>query len=147
MDQYQYRLLEPNEDYKQAKIEKGGITATFTLAEVEAMQERNRTALKEVEGNLEIRRAEIENIKHFHPDIAELPGEKLTAAWIYREALAYVAEAEPKRASITEAIAENDGMVADVMQTLGFEKAVDPIISDNANSHDEPPQQSEEGQS
>ena len=33
---YQYRLIEPNDDYKQARIEKDGITAEFTIAEVEA---------------------------------------------------------------------------------------------------------------
>jgi uncharacterized protein (UPF0335 family) len=142
--EYQYRLLEPNDDYKQAVIEKAGITATFTIAEVEAMQERNRKALRETEGNLEIRRAEMVNIEHFHPEVKDMSNETLAAAYLYKEAKDFEVKAVPAIASLQAAIEENDAMIATVMQTLGFEKAVDPIIS-SPDSNEQTPQQDQQG--
>lgn len=127
---YQYRLLQPKDDYKEAVIEKAGITAEFTLAEVEAIQAHNKKALRETEGQLEIKKAEIVNIDHFHPMIKELTGPQLTAAWIYKEALDYIQKAEPTIKRLNEAIAENDAMTADVMKTLGFVPTELPVKDD-----------------
>lgn len=121
MDQYSYRLLEPNEgDYKQAKIEKGGISAVFSIAEVEAMQTRNEKTIKEIEGNLKIRRAEIVNLEHFHPKIKDLDDNDLGAASLYFEAKKYIKEAEPALKSVASAIAENNSMVETVMKQFNF---------------------------
>jgi hypothetical protein len=142
--EYQYRLLQPNDDYKQALIEKAGITATFTIAEVEAMQERNRKAKLETEGNLKIRQAEMTNIEMNHPEVKDMSGILLTAAYLYREAKDYVEKAGPAIASLDAAIAENEAMLEKVMPLLGFAAALGfngPTISDNADQHEQPPQQ------
>lgn len=130
MDQYQYRLIKPHEDYKEAVIEKAGIKSEFTIAEVEAMQDHNKKALAETEGNLELRRAEIVNIDHFHPMIKDMTGEQLAAAWIYKEALDFIRKAEPAIETIKAAIAENDALIDQVISDLGLVVAVDPIKSE-----------------
>src|SRR4051794_21287369 len=120
MQKYQYRLLEPNEDYKQAVIEKAGITADFTIAEVEGMQERNKKGLLEVEGQLKIERAKLSNIENHHPKVKEIAGVLLTAAALYKESQMMIAELEPKLKQVTEAIAENDAMLAQVIKDLNL---------------------------
>jgi hypothetical protein len=132
MPEFSYKVVEPNEDYKQAVIEKGGITATFTLTEVEGMQARNKKAKAELEGNIQIRKAEMTNIEQHYPEVKDMSGVLLTAAYLYKEAQAYLNEAEPKVKQIDDAIAQNDAMVADAMKTLGF---VPTAITSNADDH------------
>lgn len=131
-DKHQYRLLEPNEDYREAVIEKAGITATFTLAEVEAMQGRNKTSKKETEAQIMLEKAKMTNIENHYPFVKDLDGLRLTAAALYKEAKTYVEKAEPMLASLDAAIAENDAMIATVMDTLGLKKS---ITSDKATSN------------
>lgn len=120
MDNYQYRLLQPNEDASAAVIEKSGITATFTLAEVEAMQSRNRQAEREIEGQLKIERAKMVNIESHHPKVKEMAGVFLTAVALYKESKTYIAQAEPKLAQVRAAIKENDEMIAQVTKELNL---------------------------
>jgi hypothetical protein len=139
---FSYRLLEARSDYRDSIIEKGGITAKFTIAEVEAMQTRNKTSKKEIEAQVMIKEAEMVNIEHFHPEVKEMTDEQLAAAYLYKEAKAYVANAKPAIAGIDAAIAENDAMVEQVMATLGFEKS---ITSDNVNTDEQAPSSGQEG--
>ena len=99
-NQFSYRLLQPNDDYRQAVIEKGGITAEFTLAEVEAMQERNKTSKKEIEAQIMLEKAKMTNIEAHHPFVKDLDGVRLTAAALYKEAKTYVEKAEPMLVSL-----------------------------------------------
>lgn len=123
---YSYRLKEPQEDYKQSIFEKGGITADFTIAEIEAMREHNKKALKETEAQLEIKKAEIINIDHYHPEIKELTGEALTAAWIYREAKEYEAQAPIIIQKLKDAIADNDATIIEAMKISGLQETAFP---------------------
>jgi len=132
MPEFSYKVVEPNDDYKQAVIEKGGITATFTLAEVEAMQDRNKKTKVELESNIAIRKAEITNIEQHYPEVKDMSGVLLTAAYLYKEAQAYLKDAEPKLIQADAAIVENDKMVADAMKTLGF---VPTAITPNPDEH------------
>src|SRR5437868_7072320 len=74
-NQFSYKVIEPNDDYKQARIEKSGITATFTMQEVEEHQAKLATFKKEREAEITVERAKMENIAHFHPIVLELTGE------------------------------------------------------------------------
>ena len=120
MDQFHYRLVKPSDDHTAAVIEKSGITAEFTLAEVNAMQERNKKAEREVAGQLEIERAKIVNIEHFHPEVKDLSPELLVAAALYKESLTIIRDAEPKLEQIRAAIKENDDMVVHVIKELNL---------------------------
>lgn len=118
MHHYSYRLLQPNDDYKQAVIEKAGITADFTLLEVDQMQERNKKDRLEVESQLSIERAKMTNIERHHPQVKKMSGVLLTAAALYKESQMMVSELEPKLKHIDAAIEENNVMVADVMEQI-----------------------------
>lgn len=121
MDQFHYKLLEPNEaDPTAALIEKSGITATFTLAEVSAMQEHNRKAEREIEGQLKIDRAMLNNIERHHPKVKKMDAMLLTAAALYKETQMRIAESEPKLTRVKDAIKENDVMVSHVKTQLNL---------------------------
>lgn len=121
MQQHHYKLVKEHKDYKEAVIEKGGITAEFTLAEVDAMQERNRKRLLEVEGQLKVENAKMTNILRHHPDVEKMDGILLTAAALYKESQMMVKELEPKRVQIRQAIQENEAMIKDVMTQMKFD--------------------------
>lgn len=146
MDQYQYRLLEPKDDYKEAVIEKAGITATFTIAEVEAMQERNQKGLREAEGQIKIEEAKMANVEHFHPEVKDMPGEKLAAVAIYYDSMGMIERARKAKEALEAAIKQNGEMIDIVMQQMGFQPAVDPITSE-PDDHGKQDQQNSEGQS
>lgn len=111
---FSYRLLQPNADPKQAVIEKAGITASFTIGEVEMLQARNAKSKLEAEGQIKLEKAKMANIERHHPIVKKLTGEQLTAAAIYKDAQYELAQAEVVLKSAVSAIAENDAMLAEV---------------------------------
>jgi hypothetical protein len=115
---FSYRLVKPSANYREAVIEKGGITAEFTLLEVEQMQERNRKALMELQGQLKIEEAKIDNINRHYPAVKDMPGVILTAAALYKESQSMIAELKPKIIQVDTAINENNIMVAEVMEQI-----------------------------
>lgn len=123
MAKYNYRLLQPNDDYKLAKLEKTGITAEFTLLEVEGMQARNEKAKREVEGQMKIDRATMVNVEGHYEFVKTLSDRELVAAALYQESKASVAECEKKLVQIESAIKENDEMIEQVMSVLGLQKS------------------------
>lgn len=143
MEQYQYRLLEPKEDFKESIIEKAGITATFTIAEVEAMQARNQKGLRESEGQIKIEEAKMANLEHFHPEVKDMSGETLAAVAIYYDSKSTLEKAKQAKEMCEVAIKENATMLDTVMQQMGFQPAIDPITN-NTDTH-EPDQQNSEG--
>lgn len=134
MDQFQYKVLEPSADYRDAKIEKSGIKATFTLGEVEAHEAQLEKLRKETEGQIELEKAKMVNIEHFHPDIAAMDGEMLTGAALYKESKTYLEKAEPKLLEIIQALQEYADEKALIMQTLGFQKTTTPNEDDNGKA-------------
>ena len=120
MDKHHYRLLQPNDDPTLAVIEKSGMTAEFTLAEVQAMQEHNRKAEREIEGQLTVDRATLVNVERHHPQVKKMSPLLLTAAAIYKETQTSIAKSEPKLAQVKEAIKQNDEMIAHVSKELNL---------------------------
>lgn len=130
---YQYRLIEAKEDYKEAVIEKAGITATFTIAEVEAMQTRNEKGLREAEGQIKIEEAKMANVEHFHPEVKEMTDEQLAAAAIYIDSKTTLKQAVKTKETCEAAIKENAELLDTVMKQMGFQPAIDPITSEPDN--------------
>jgi hypothetical protein len=117
---FSYRLSQPNEDYKEAVIEKSGITVKFTLLEVEQHEATLAKLAKETEAQIELEKAKMANIEHFHPEVLQMSGELLTAAALYKESKTYVEKAEPKLTEIHQAMQEYAAEKDTIMKTLGF---------------------------
>ena len=92
------------------------------------MQDRNKQAAREIAGQLKLERAKMTNIESHHPKVKEMAGVFLTAVALYKESLAYIAQAEPKLAQVEAAIEENDAMVAQVMKELNLKPNVKKTV-------------------
>jgi hypothetical protein len=127
-NQFSYKVIEPNDDYKEARIEKSGITAVFTLKDVEDHQAKLATYKKERMAEMEVERAKMANYAHYHPIVLELTGEQLTAAALYKESQTMVKKTEEKLAEIDEALKEYAEETEAIMLATGFVKA--PALGD-----------------
>lgn len=125
-EQYQYKVLEPNDDYKQAMIEKSGITAKFTIAQVEDAIRYNATNKKELEAQINVDSAAMTNIEGFHPFVKELGEQDLSTAALYHEYKQKVAACKAKLAQIDAQIDSDNGEISKIMSTFGFQPAIDP---------------------
>src|SRR4051812_11395501 len=119
MVQFHYQVSEPNDDYKQAKILKTGITATFSLAEVEEHEATLRTFKKEREAEIMVEKAKMENIRGYHPVVDTLTGVELTAIALFKESKTIVEKTEEKLKDVDAAIEEYATEKADIMTALG----------------------------
>jgi hypothetical protein len=137
LSHFRYKLLESNSDYKQSKIEKSGITAVFTLAEVEQHRDRLEQMRKELEAKATIERAKIKNIEDHHPFVKKLSEFELFTAHMYQTALNELKPAEEKLKEVLEAIDEYEQETSHIMETLGFQKAEDPITSPESSENHE----------
>jgi hypothetical protein len=84
---YTYKILkEDAEDFKDSEILKKGITATFTVRELERIEKEVRKQLKEAEAQYNLEAAKMENIERNHPYVKEMDEEKLFTIHMYQEA-------------------------------------------------------------
>lgn len=132
---YQYKVLEPAQDYKDSKIEKSGITSTFTLREIA----NNRTTLlklqKELEAQILVQDATTTNIENFHPFVKDMSMEDMHTAGMFYEARGYRDQCQKKLDEVQKLLADEVAEEELIMQSLGFVKtdtpAVDPGTDNN----------------
>jgi hypothetical protein len=91
-----YKVKEVALDPLDSLIEKSGGTVEFTVRKINDDIVYLNKAQKEVDGQVRISKATMENVKRTHPHIAEMKPEDLTAAYLYREALGVVTAGEEK---------------------------------------------------
>lgn len=129
---FQYKLLEPAQDYKDSVIEKSGIKATFTLREIEANRDALTRTKTELEAQIKVQDATTSNIESFHPFVKDMSLEDTHAAGMFYEARAYRDKCQEKLDSINK-ILTDEGAEADlIMTTLGLVKAELPPVEEPA---------------
>jgi hypothetical protein len=134
MQEFSYKIIEPNDDPKQAKIEKSGITAVFTLAQVEEHEATLTTRRKEMAAELEVEQAKMTNVENFHPEVKDMSGVLLTAATLYKESKTVVEKTTAKIAEYDAALKEYADEKAQIMTALGFvPTTITPNPDDNGN--------------
>lgn len=104
---FQYKVKEPNEDPKQALIEKAGITAEFTLEQVEAQEKAWEKTVTELDAKVRVEKAVMDNIERNYPFVSQLDPEHLHAYYMYFKSKAVVVEGEKKLVEWREAIEES----------------------------------------
>lgn len=84
---YKYKVLEENkDDFKASKIQKTGISAEFTIFELEGMEKEVRKQLKEATAQYNLEAAKIENIESNHSFVKDFTDEQLFTIHMYWEA-------------------------------------------------------------
>jgi hypothetical protein len=131
MDQQEplYRVVQPNDDYKQSVIEKTyQKTATFTLKDVESHQANLAKAKTELEAQIKVDGAMMQNVIDFHPVVGTLSDEDRAGAAVYYEAKRRVTENTASLDTISKQIADYETEVPKIMEAVGLPPAVDPTI-------------------
>ncbi len=100
----QYKIFKKHKDSKEVIIEKSGITAQFTLNDIERHEAYLAKTLKELEGQLSIEDAKAQNIATNNTFLLKLSEKDLHAAKMYFESMAFISTAKPKIREIKDQI-------------------------------------------
>lgn len=100
----QYKISKKNKDPKEVIIEKSGITAQFTLNDIERHEDYLAKTLKEIEGQLAIEDAKSTNILSHNSFLVKMSEKDLHACKMYFECMAFSSTAKPKIKEIKEQI-------------------------------------------
>lgn len=100
----QYKIFKKHKDSKEVIIEKSGITAQFTINDIERHEAYLDKALKELEGQSTLEDAKAQNIVTNNPFLLKLSEKELHAAKMYFESMAFTATAKPKIKEIKDQI-------------------------------------------
>lgn len=129
---FQYKVLEQATDYKDSKIQKSGITSTFTLREIET----NRAALQklqtELEAQIKVQDATTTNIENFHPFVKDMTMEDMHTAGMFYEARAYRDQCQKKLDEVQKLLADEAAEEETIMTTLGFVPTTPEIMTPEA---------------
>lgn len=101
---HNYKIIEPNEDWKQSVIEKDGITAKFTIQNFEDNIERMTKTIKEIRAKFNHEQVVVNNIEEHHPWVKDLSEQDLYTAWMYQEAKEVVKQYEPRLKEFEDAL-------------------------------------------
>lgn len=117
MISYTIKKIDGQED---DTVIKQGHSVEFKMSDIKSHLEKLAKVKKELEAQRDLDAAKMENIKGFHPEIAELSPEKLVAAEIYSNAynvheqcvdkLAEIEKQEADYATELEVIKEQTGL-------------------------------------
>lgn len=86
MKKHTYKVISEHSDPSQTLIEKGGITAQFTLADLESEQKQFQKMIDEFRSKRSFEDAKVQNIEHFHPFVLDFDDEKRSTIFLYQEA-------------------------------------------------------------
>ena len=114
----QYEIINNQDNIKDSIIKKTGHVITFTMRDVEQNIVELKKIMKEVTAKKEYEQAKADNVAHFHPEIAEMPGEKLMAAYIYQDAVGTVKACNDKLAEVEKTLNDLQAEVEDIKRQV-----------------------------
>ena len=124
---FEYKVVEPHDDYKKAVIEKSGVYAEkLTLEECEMQRIKWSDEKREFEGQLVVEKAKADNIEEHHPFVKEMKEEDLYTAWMYYEANRKRVQLEKYIKQRNEALDVYLKEEQHIMDVLGFKKTQTP---------------------
>lgn len=128
---YSYRIIEDSEEPGQVRIEKSGITAEFSMQDLETERKQLRKYLDEFKAKRAYEAARVENIEHFHPFVKELTEEQRFTVHMYTEAHRMMEACDKKIPEIEAELAENEATADEIHSQLGLrtkEEIVDEAV-------------------
>lgn len=86
MENLKYTIQTPNEDPKLAVIFKEGITATFTVQEIEQSVASLTKVKQEIQSTVSLQEAYKQNVLDSNPEVKDMDSKVRTACFIYEKA-------------------------------------------------------------
>ena len=77
---HNYKIIEDKDNANESVIEKDGLTAKFTLFEMETQKKRVEKKLEELKAQKEIEEASAKNVENNHPEVIDVSEEELKKA-------------------------------------------------------------------
>jgi hypothetical protein len=122
---FQYKVSKPADDYRDAVIEKSGMSSVeFTIAELADKQNKWSQEKRQLEGQITIEQAKVDNILHHHPWLKKMPEKKQFTVWMFYEAMKGLTELQKQRDMRVSALGEYQAEKEHVMEVLGFQKSI-----------------------
>ncbi len=128
-EEFKYRVVEENEDFNNAVIEKSNVTVKFTMAQLNEDIARLAKLKREVEANIDLRNAEMSNIESHYPEVKEAREEEVFKA----QTLAFYIEKKKDRVKLEMKLAEIVKAEEEVAQVV---KDIDTQIGIPVNVRD-----------
>lgn len=123
MEEFQYKVIEANDDCMKAVVEKSGMSSTtFTLQQLLDQRKKWSQEKRQLEGQLIIETGTVENIEHHHPWVKDMDEQKQYTVWMYYEAMKTKKGIEKEIANRVAALDEYVKEENTVMEKLGFQK-------------------------
>lgn len=111
-------------------IEKHGDVITFTYSEVKANLAKLQKYVTEMTAQIKHADSVLENIKSYHPHIAEMSDQDLLTAWMYKESLGEKQKYTDKLVIVEEAIEADTKMISEIVEQLPELKEVEEETTD-----------------
>lgn len=111
---------EDKKDFKKSTIQRDNISDEFTVAAVEENQRYLDKMYKEMDGQIKVSKAYIDNVSRNHPKILELSGEELAAAVMLVENSEVLKQAKEKMKEITLQQKEYKDLLKIIYKKFGF---------------------------
>ena len=126
-------IAEENKDnFKEAVIERQNVSNQFTIAAVEDHKRDLEKMERELEAQISLCEATVENIYRNHEWLKDIDEEKLHHAWMLKQNIDVIENSKPKLEQVDEQIALYDELLDVVHDKFGFVRsemavpAVDP---------------------
>ena len=117
----QFTMVEENkEDFKESKIERSGITTEFTPKLVEEHKRELEKVEREVEGQIKVCKATMDNIERNYDFVKELTEEQRHHVWMYYENETVHKEAETKLPEIKKQLEQYKELLDTIYTKFGF---------------------------
>lgn len=125
--QYKFKPISINVDsveaiampaFEDRVIEKHGDVITFTYSEVKANLAKLQKYVTEMTAQIKHADSVLENIKSYHPHIAEMSDQDLLTAWMYKESLGEKQKYTDKLVIVEEAIKADTKMISEIVEQL-----------------------------
>lgn len=121
--QVKYQLLEPNDDYRKAIIEKeewGKVR--FSIEDVEKYQNKYSEMKRTLAAQAEIEKAKMDNVISNHPFVKDMSEEDRFTVWFYMDAKKKFDDNEKQIDELLAALKEYADEKEVIMEQLGFVK-------------------------
>ena len=115
-----FKVKETAENPLDTVIEKSNFTEELTLREIIGDIAYNDRILVELKAKRGVEAAKMANVEHFHPEVKDMPGEKLMACYLYQQSKVFVTECDKKIAQIEEAQASFKQEEAEIASQCGI---------------------------
>lgn len=118
-----FTIKEENEDFRKSVIVRSNLTNTFTLEDVEKHRADLEKMKTQLEAQIKISGAVVNNVARNHEFVKDFSGEELTTLAYYKENLDLKKDAEDKLSDVDESLDAYNEAIDVIYDKFGFVKS------------------------